>query len=115
MSSSGLFENLGYSSNQRFFMFYFICVPLRLSFPLILTIAEKKSNVKPVIALFGLMSVITNYRTLNTGTWWSRKNHLLSGLFLLLSTLYKNNNYSKIVLLLDVLYGLITSLIIKPF
>ena len=115
MSSTGLFEHLGYSDIQRMMMFYFICIPLRLSFPFILTLIGKKINVKPFIVLIGLISILQNYITMNSGTWWHRKAHIITGVALVMSTRLDGNMYSSVVLFMDVLYGIISSLIIRPF
>ena len=110
MSSSGLFEKIGYSSHQRMLMFYLICIPLRLSFPFLLTFVEN-----PIIILIGLVSIIQNYRTMESGTWWHRKAHIVTSIALILSTLLPGKYYPSIVLFFDVLYGIISSILIRPF
>lgn len=122
MSSVGILEAKGIGSDRRFLLFMMVCIPLRLSFSLLSYRLRDSSPFGVFLLLLGLISITVNARKMRGDPWWSRKVHLGSAIALVSTFLLSKANPSpalnrgpSLVLLLDVLYGLVSSLVIKPF
>ena len=127
MSSIGVLERSGFDKNQRFFLFFLVCIPLRLSLALFAYAFRGSTLVKALLLASGIVSVILNIRNISGDPWWSRRFHLVSSISLvgtlfgtMIGSLVKaESNLDSIpptILLLDVLYGVVAALILsRPF
>ena len=122
MSSIGVIESAGFTSKQRFLLFYLICLPLRTSFSIVAYKFRENSSMQIILLLAGILSFGINYRKISGSPWWSRKAHIMSSLLIIASTISSlvlrtdiSFRIPSLVLLLDVFYGFITSLVIMPF
>lgn len=122
MSSIGILESKGFGSNQRFLLFMLVCIPLRLSFSFVSYKLRESPLFGLLLLILGLVSVGLNLQKMRGNPWWSRKVHLASSVLLVLTVLVSKlkpsvllNQLPSTILLLDVLYGLGSSLIIRPF
>ena len=121
-ASIGVLEAKGFGPNQRFLLFMLVCIPLRLSFSLLSYLLRDSSSFGVLLLVLGLVSINVNLGSMGGDPWWSRKVHLGSSVLLVSMVLVSKLNPSpllnqlpSLVLLLDVLYGLVSSLIIRPF
>ena len=120
MSSVGIFESSGYDSYQRFLLFVFVCIPLRLSFSVISYKLRDSMIIKSILLFSGLLSIFSNWKNIKGKPWWSRKTHMVSAMMLVLSVVVSTyNKYMKslpsLVLLLDVIIGIFTFWFVRPF
>lgn len=125
MSSIGILEANGFGSRHRFLLFMLVCIPLRLSFSLVSYRMRDSSLFGFLLLVLGLVSMGSNLKKLGGNPWWSRKVHLISSVLLVSTVLLvlinrkspsnPLNQLPSIVLFVDVLYGLVSSLIVGPF
>lgn len=122
MSSIGFLESKGFNEYQRFLLFFLVCIPLRFSFPVIAHKLRYMAITKTVLLLIGIISVVTNVKSIKGKPWWSRRFHSFSSVLLILSAIlsfFSENNAVKslpsTILLLDVLFGIGTYLVVSPF
>lgn len=127
-NNGGAVMKMGYSPQQRKLFFYLICIWLRL---LIAYSVYKFYNRKelyyliPIIAVYSIYLNVTQSLKDNAKkkcVWWSRHFHIINGLIILAVSLFKislfNMHQNKIISLLlvgDVLFGILTSLIKQPW
>ncbi len=109
----------GFNSAQRGFMFYAICIPLRLT--LAAAVYNYGSNVlvkSTTVAMCLLSLFLNSYRIREQGAqvWWSRRVHILTGLLIVLSVIVSPKpGVPAALLLTDTLFGLSTSFYKQPF
>jgi len=112
---SGIFRSRGYSLDQLSMMFYTICIPIRLSLPIIVSYARDIPILKLILIAIGLISAGLNARGIGSGTWWHKKVHLLTAIAFVISLVFPGRIRPEEILFLDVLYGFSSSIAICPF
>lgn len=112
----------GFSSVQRGFMFYTICIPLRLSLTAAVHHFGSHSLVRSATVISGLASFFLNSKKIRedgaqtTGVWWHRSFHMLTGLIVSLSFIISpETKIPSTILLADTLLGVATSFYKQPF
>ena len=111
----GVLRSMGYSNKQLSMLFYMICIPLRLSFPIIVRQAKNVPIMKVIMVLAGLIAVGINTSRIGAGTWWHTKVHIATSIAIVVSLLIPGTIKPEYILLFDVLYGFSSSLLISPF
>lgn len=109
----------GFSAAQRCFMFYAICIPLRLALTAALYHFGSHSLARSTAVVAGLASFFLNSRSKKIrgdGVWWHRSIHMLTGSIIsVLFVISPKTKTPSIILLGDTLIGLATSFYKKPF
>lgn len=114
----GVVEMMGASPLLRRNLFYGICIPLRLGLATIVFQKWYSPHVREILLFFSVISVYVNLLSsisTSNNVWWKREVHLVSGVLVVFGTLGGKRNAVFGVLVLDVLFGLITSLTQKPW
>jgi hypothetical protein len=111
----GALRSMGYSNKQLAILFYMICIPLRFSFPIIASKAKNVPILKVIMVLAGLIAAGINTSRIGAGTWWHTKVHIATSIAIVLSLLIPGPIKPEYILLFDVLYGVSSSLFIRPF
>lgn len=120
----GLFQRLGVTRAKAGILFYCICIWVRFGVALGAAAAAREWPlvIGIVAAVLGVLSVIVNARGLMAGehVWWHRQMHLVVGVAVvavgvLVATEVIEYWALFIVLAADVVYGIIMSLIKRPF
>ena len=109
----GAIENMGVSPNDRKFLFYLVCIPVRLS---IVALAYKFEDSPLMIPIAIAMSIIAIKSNLNESeVWWSRRTHLINALSILFYSLAGVPTGIKYILLLDIILGVSSSIVQNPW
>ena len=114
---SGLFEQSGFTKNQRKYLFYLICVFFRMFLAGIVYNFSKNRKIQYAVLIAGIIGIYTNYSKLNENVWWNRKFHLIISILLTITSymiITKKINdlkYPSYILYADVLFGLFHSYI----
>lgn len=111
----GLVEKMGASPSTRMLLFVCVCVPLRLGLALA---ASRAHETRWFVAFAIAASLLTLYTTASgdSSVWWHRKVHAAHALgVLVLVAVLSKPEYVGHVLLSDVVFGVLTSLVKLPF
>ena len=116
-TSGGSVEATGATPEQRMKLFYGVCVPLRLALAYIVYKNADSTPLKIVVLLLSAFAVYSNLLGLNSGrhVWWDRRVHLLVAGLILVSSVAGKMNYVAFLMLFDILFGVGSSLAIKPW
>ena len=112
---AGIFRSRGFSLDQLSIIFYTICIPIRLSLPIIVSYSRDIPILKIILIAIGLMSVGLNARGIGSGTWWNKKVHLLTATAFVISLIFPGYIRPEEILFIDVVYGFSSSIVICPF
>lgn len=117
IGNGGLFKK--YSAHTRFLLFYCICIWIRLFIAYMVYKLAKKKIVILCILIVILFSVCRNFYT-NGSVWWCRSCHgyisIVLAVITLLSLLdYIDSKYISYILVFDIIFGVLYTLIKKPF
>ena len=112
----GLIEKSGATSGRRKVLFYGVCVPLRLLLALFVYWKSTNPSVQGLVLTASAVSVYINLLSLNSSdrVWWSREFHALTSLTSLFLLLRGFPGWVPGVMVLDVLFGLVTSFARDP-
>ena len=113
--SEGIFRSRGFSLNSLLMLFYMVCIPIRLTLPIIVHKSKNEPTKKMIMIIIGFISIGLNIRGLNSGTWWHKKVHILTGASMIGSLLFPGIIEPEYIMLIDVLYGFLSSLAVCPF
>lgn len=107
----GVLARNGVSLYMRKYMFYLICIPLRLSLAYGL---YKYSYIPTVRVLSIFLSVIATLNVYlkmkeNDEVWWSRKFHFASSLLITFLTVFNRFDLASLTMASDVVFGVWTS------
>ncbi|CAM9157940.1 unnamed protein product [Ectocarpus sp. 12 AP-2014] len=117
----------GFSPRQRCFMFYGICIPLRIALSAAMFKYPKFVGhplARSAVVVAGLGSFFFNSDRMrqdlqqqrSNNVWWSRPAHMLSGILIALSFIISpRTTVPATVLATDALVGLTTAVYTKPF
>lgn len=116
----------GFSPKQRCFMFYSICIPLRLALSAVVYKTGSHPLARSVAVVAGLVSFFLNSEKMRhkdlqqqragSSVWWSRPVHMLSGVLISLSFIISpKTTVPSTILATDALIGLATAVYVKPF
>lgn len=111
--SGGMIEKMGFSPSDRKYLFYFVCIPLRLSIVALAYKYEDSSLMIPVAIAMSILAIKSNLN--KSKVWWSRRTHLLNAIAILLYSLAGTPSLIKYVLLLDIIEGVISSIVLNPW
>ena len=113
----GLIEKSGATPSERSRLFYGVCIPLRLSLALFVYWKSTSPIVQGILLATSAISVYVNLLGLNTSNevWWSRGFHTLTSLAIFLSLLGGFRSWVPGIMILDVLFGLLTSFSRDPW
>ena len=116
-TSGGSVEASGASPEQRMQLFYGVCVPLRIALAYIVYKNADITPVKMLVLLLSAFAIYSNLLGLNSGrnVWWDRRIHLVVALAILVSAFAGKMNYVAFLMLFDILFGVGSSLAIKPW
>lgn len=127
-NNGGAVMSMGYSPEKRKMIFLGICIWIRFLMAFgVYTFYRRKelSYLIPLIAGYSIyinLKQIFNDKKKGKCVWWSRPFHILNGLTVLLVSVFKislfnlhPNRLVSFLLLIDVLFGIVTSLIKKPW
>ena len=116
-TSGGSVEASGASPEQRMQLFYGVCVPLRIALAYIVYKNADSTPVKMLVLLLSAFAIYSNLLGLNSGrnVWWDRRIHLVVALSILVSAVAGKMNYVAFLMLFDILFGVGSSLAIKPW
>lgn len=111
----GVVEKMGASPRTRMLLFVCVCVPLRLS----LALAASRAHETRWFVAFAIAASLLTLYTTGTGdssVWWYKKVHAAHalGVFALVAIISKPR-YVGHILLSDVVFGVLTSLVKLPF
>jgi hypothetical protein len=123
MSSVGFLEASGFGPGQRLLLFYLVCVPLRLSLPYAAHRFRRSGVTSTALILAGFISFLVNLdkvRVSGGSPWWSRRAHIVSSVLLVAASLLSRVDVHlqalpSLVLLVDVLFGVGSSIVARPF
>lgn len=110
----------GFSSAQRCFMFYAICIPLRLALTAVVYHVGSDLLVRSAAVVAGVATYFLNSKRIREAregeVWWHRPVHMLTGILVAISFLISPaTKLPSALLLTDTLFGLATSLYKQPF
>lgn len=107
----------GFSAVQRGFMFYAICIPLRLALTAAVYHFGSHSLARSVAVVAGMASFFFNSKKIREGgVWWHRSTHMLTGVIIaLLFIISPKTKIPSTILLADTLVGVATSFYKMPF
>ena len=112
-----LFNELGYTPKERMYLFYFVCVFARTLVAYLSSVYQNHRAYRPIVIIASLIGIYLNLTRNNSEcVWWRRDIHLLFCLGILWSTL--NDDTIALVpylLFADVLFGLVYSIVKRPF
>ena len=112
---AGIFRSRGFSMDQLSMIFYTICIPIRLTLPIIVSYSKNIPVLKFILIAIGLTSAGLNARGMGSGTWWDKRVHLLAAIAFVISLVFPGPIRPEEILFLDVLYGFSSSIVICPF
>lgn len=110
---SGVVESLGATPATRMFLFWCVCIPVRLAIACAASRAHRTRAFKPIAIVLSLIAIYTT-ATGAPGVWWYRRAHSAHALAVLVLAAIKPD-YVAHVLLSDVVFGVLTSLVKTPF
>ena len=110
----------GFTTTQRFYMFYIICVPLRLSLSALMYNFGSHWLARSTAVVAGLASFFFNSKKIREAlpneVWWYRPAHMLAGLIIsILFIISPKTTAPSAIGLGDALIGLATSFYKRPF
>ena len=113
----GIIESAGFSPMSRKYMFYLICIPIRLS--LVGLVFKFHDNTLFRIATF-LASVFSVYSNINKiaggdSVWWNREVHTIASSLIASSVVISSSNLPGYIMGADVLFGIISSVVANPW
>lgn len=117
----GIFEDKGFSPEERKHLFYMICIFLRLLIAGIVYNLSSSKYIQYTLLIISLFAIYSNYTKLCDIVWWSRRFHLIIAIALFIVTALtitkklKSDKYMAYLLYADVFFGVIHSLIKQPF
>lgn len=113
----GIIENSGATSGERKMLFYGVCVPLRLLLALFVFWKSSSPIVQGILLTASAMSMYMNLLGMNSSNeiWWSQEVHLLTSSSTFLLLIGRRPEFVPYVMVLDVLYGLLTSFARDPW
>lgn len=142
-NGEGYFKRNGYSLKQRQHLFYGLCIPLRIFIGMLVVYLFQVSNEdlhKAICSILIMVCVYTIFHTLSclrassgavtkgnassfAGAWWHRKFEMMVALcVLIMSSMvlhdpiqYPIAQYIAIPIFLDIMYGLVLSVIKKVY
>lgn len=110
----GLFESLGYSETERFYLYFAVCIWVRLVMAyLISALVQKENNIGKIIVVCGaVIAMLTNLNgILNQTVWWSRQAHFLFAAGVLMSILCGKHHMAGPIVVADTLFGIVHTLV----
>jgi len=115
--SGGSVEASGATPEQRMKLFYGVCVPLRLTLTYIVYKNMDNSMIKMLVLLLSAFAIYSNLLGLNSGrhVWWDRRVHLFVSVAILMSVFAGKMNYVAFLMLFDIIFGIGSSIAIKPW
>lgn len=114
----GAVEKLGFSPNGRKMLFYGVCIPIRLSMVYIAASYYKNTNFQIIALIFAGISIATNIGRMsdtNDPVWWNRVAHIIFALIGASTIVMDKPQHLSKVLLADILFGVVDSIIKRPF
>lgn len=117
----GVVEKMGASPALRKKLFFLVCIPLRLLLSLFVAINLSSSDlVMGAVMVFSATSIISisfNYLSSisSKSVWWKQEVHLLTSVLILAGTLHRHDKFVSLVMLADLVFGVITSLLQNPW
>ena len=127
-NNGGAVMKMGYSPEKRKIIFYTACILVRLLMVFGVYKFYRRNELSYLIPIIAGYSIYINAKQIFNDkkkgkcVWWSRPFHILNGLAVLLVSVFKislfnlhPNRLISRLLLIDVLFGIVTSLIKKPW
>lgn len=109
----GKIEEMGFSPQQRKYLFYMVCIPIRL---FLVSLAYKYEDHKMFVPIMITIACIAISLNMNkSDVWWSRKTHLINSMSMILVALAGYPKYLKYLLLLDIIGGVTLSFEKRPW
>jgi hypothetical protein len=110
----------GFTTTQRCYMFYMICIPLRLTLSALIYIFGSHWLARSAAVVAGLASYFFNSHKIRDDlpneVWWYRPMHMLTGVIIAIWFIISSKTtVPSAILLGDTLLGLATSFYKKPF
>lgn len=107
----GLFESLGYSETARFYLFFTVCIWVRLAMAYAVSLLVQKKQGKYLVAFVALIAMITNGSGLNESVWWSRRAHFVFATALFISVVCGQEKMAGPIVAADTVFGIIHTLL----
>lgn len=127
-NNGGAVMSMGYSPEKRKLFFYTACILVRFLMAFGVYTFYRRKELSYLIPLFAIYSIYINLKQIFNDkkkgkcVWWSRPFHILNGSAVLLLSVFKislfnlhPNRLVSFLLLIDVLFGVGTSFIKKPW
>lgn len=111
---TGVVQSLGATPTTRLVLFAAVCIPLRLALAWAASRAHGKQAFRPIAVVLSLVAIYTT-ATGGSGVWWYRRAHAAHALAIFLLVMLGKPEYVSHVLLSDVVFGVLTSLMKTPF
>ncbi|CAM9256855.1 unnamed protein product [Sphacelaria rigidula] len=113
----GVVESAGATPSQRKKLFYGVCVPLRLLLAYLVYRTYSFLWVQGIVLSVSLLSVYLNILGLNSSNeiWWSQKFHLVLSSKIVFCLVAGRSEFVPYLMLLDVFFGVMTSLARDPW
>ena len=113
----GIIESAGFKPSSRKALFYLVCVPIRLSLVALAFKFHDNPVFKVASFLAAVFSVYTNVDRLASGdaVWWNRAVHVITSSLIASSVVLSVSDLVGYFLLMDIAFGVISSLVIKPW
>ena len=113
----GVIESAGFSPSSRKYLFYMVCIPIRLAMVALAYKFHDNPLFKIATLLAAMFSVRTTVNKMITdgGVWWSRGAHTLSSGLIASSIVVGRSHYTGFILLADIIFGVSSSIVVKPW
>jgi len=113
----GAIQSLGFSPSSRKYLFYLVCVPIRLSMVALAFKFHENPLFKIASFLAAVFSVYTNINKLAGGdvVWWNRSIHTITSAMIASSIVLSSSDLVAPILASDIAFGVVSSLAIRPW
>lgn len=108
----GLFESRGYSERERFFLYFAVCIWVRLAAAYIASLLVKAQTGKIVVGGVALIAMWTNFSGIfDTTVWWSRQTHFFFATCVFMSILFGQQHLAGPIIVGDTVFGIAHTLL----
>jgi len=110
----GLFESLGYSETERFYLYFAVCIWVRLVMAYVISalVQEENDTGKIIVGCGAVIAMLTNLNgILNDTVWWSRQTHFLFATGLFMSILFGRYHMAGPIVVADTMFGILHTIV----
>lgn len=107
----GLFDSLGYSKTERFYLYFVVCIWIRLMMAIVTSRLVRNQMGSIIVGCFAALAMWVNFNGIpDTTVWWSRRAHFLFATGVLLTILLGKQNFAGPIIVGDTVFGIVHTL-----